>query len=725
MAFGDATDPTQVDSGSYTPASMLLRQRLAMAMMQQGMDTSPIRSPYQGLARMAQSMMGGYELGQLEKQEKQQQTDAGNSLSALFTGGGNSTPSVGTATGGNPTAIQPQGASAPVSGDIAPYANAISANESGGNYTLMGPVTKTGDRAYGKYQVMGNNVGDWTQEILGKKMTPDQFLNDPDAQEKVFAGKFGQYLQKTGNPADAASMWFSGKPASQSANLKDVLGTSGASYVNQFNANLAKQGVTPSATAQDTQAQATPSAPAQGQTTQASAQGTAGLLAQVDPATRQQIGKLLANPTTRPIGLALVTRLINQQADAKIVEIPVTDQFGRKTTQPGIFNPLTKQVEPLKFSGQQAQAAPVAAQPMAQPSAPMQAPQMPAAQNPMLTTVQNPFGPGGQAPQAPAMPQTAQAPQAQPLAPQAGSPLPNATNGQVPAGFREMSVNVNTLPKPNEGFIYDLGPNGLPLFDQNMNPKMVSKAESDTRARLAETRINTQQDAANTVEGTKGIIADARTLTDIPGFEQGLMLSRNKLDLGIPTPFGNVGGDVTNPVKQLARMADPNNPAFAAYDQITTVQNRLTLLAGRAMLKGQGQVSNFERQMVADAIGGIGNASNPADYQFRLNSVERMIEEMNNTGKVKAMDSNAGRPTNSEIASIVDEKNGTFSTEGLGKLADKYNVKPYDLQNYIVDLYRNAPQKTSQQTAAAQPQQSMRPGDDPEDDAFIFRGTPQ
>ena len=45
------------------------------------------------------------------------------------------------------------------------YASAISSIESGGNYQEKGPVTSSGDRAYGKYQIMGQNIPGWTAEV--------------------------------------------------------------------------------------------------------------------------------------------------------------------------------------------------------------------------------------------------------------------------------------------------------------------------------------------------------------------------------------------------------------------------------------------------------------------------------------------------------------------------------------------------------------------------------
>lgn len=96
-----------------------------------------------------------------------------------------------------------------LSGDMALYADAIANIESkgSGDYSAVGPVVK-GDRAYGKYQVMGVNIGPWTKRWLGREMTPQEFLADPAAQDAVFAGQFGSYVEKYENPVTAARAWF-------------------------------------------------------------------------------------------------------------------------------------------------------------------------------------------------------------------------------------------------------------------------------------------------------------------------------------------------------------------------------------------------------------------------------------------------------------------------------------------------------------------------------------
>lgn len=112
------------------------------------------------------------------------------------------------------------------------YGSAIASVESGGRYDLLGPQTK-GDRAYGKYQIMGNNIGPWSQEILGQAVTPDQFLANPQLQDAIFQGKFGQYVAKYG-PEGAARAWFAGEGGMNNPNAKDVLGTTVSGYGAKF-----------------------------------------------------------------------------------------------------------------------------------------------------------------------------------------------------------------------------------------------------------------------------------------------------------------------------------------------------------------------------------------------------------------------------------------------------------------------------------------------------------
>lgn len=301
MAF----NTVEVDSGSYSPESLRLRRRLAEAMLQQGMSSGPVGHWTQGANRILQAMLGGYQLGELERKEKAQQEAGNAALLGLLGPAGASAP-MPTETAAPALSTQPS-AMPEVSAEVAPFAGAIASIESAHEkdpYKALGPVVKSGDRAYGKYQVMGENVGPWTKEILGQEMTPSQFLNSPEAQEKVFAGKFGQYLRQTGNPQDAASMWFTGTTADKGADRQardaegNPLGITGKQYVDRFTAGLnsgqggSTQGPAPS-TAR------TPAAPAQVE-----------LPPQVTPEVRRRIGMLLSNPATRELGMAMLQRFV-------------------------------------------------------------------------------------------------------------------------------------------------------------------------------------------------------------------------------------------------------------------------------------------------------------------------------------------------------------------------------------------------------------------------------
>ena len=125
-------------------------------------------------------------------------------------------------------------------GDTLAWRSAIASIESrgSGGYSAVGPITASGDRAYGKYQVMGSNIGPWSQAALGRSITPQEFMASPDLQDRIFDYKFGQYVKQFGNPQDAASAWLTGKPLATGANLRDQNGTSGAAYAARFTAAL-------------------------------------------------------------------------------------------------------------------------------------------------------------------------------------------------------------------------------------------------------------------------------------------------------------------------------------------------------------------------------------------------------------------------------------------------------------------------------------------------------
>ena len=109
----------------------------------------------------------------------------------------------------------------------------IESGSCGGNYGAVGPRTNKGNRAYGKYQVMDFNVPSWTREVLGQALTPQQFLNSPEAQEKVFEQKFSQLASQYGGYENASKVWFGGPKALRNPNASDG-GTTVAKYAARF-----------------------------------------------------------------------------------------------------------------------------------------------------------------------------------------------------------------------------------------------------------------------------------------------------------------------------------------------------------------------------------------------------------------------------------------------------------------------------------------------------------
>jgi hypothetical protein len=123
--------------------------------------------------------------------------------------------------------------------ELQAWKDAIAGIESrgSGDYSAVGPLTRKGDRAYGRYGVMGVNIGPWSREALGREVSPREFLSDPAVQEAVFEHQFGNLVGKYGNPLDAASAWYTGRPRGTRGSDKatDVIGRlTGEDYVATF-----------------------------------------------------------------------------------------------------------------------------------------------------------------------------------------------------------------------------------------------------------------------------------------------------------------------------------------------------------------------------------------------------------------------------------------------------------------------------------------------------------
>lgn len=138
-------------------------------------------------------------------------------------GGGNMT---------NPKESTPATSAPASAGSLAAFRAGIQNNESGGNYQLVGNETN-GDRPYGAYGIMGNNVGPWTKAALGRPMGLQEFLASPEAQDKTFDHQFAQYVAKYGAEG-AAQAWLGGEGSVGKVDRKDNLGTSVGGYGQKF-----------------------------------------------------------------------------------------------------------------------------------------------------------------------------------------------------------------------------------------------------------------------------------------------------------------------------------------------------------------------------------------------------------------------------------------------------------------------------------------------------------
>jgi len=258
------------------PEELDRRRALSNAMILRGGSSAPIRHWTQCAARVANTLVGLMGRDRAGKEEARGRSEAADQFRKAVSsyGGGGSAPDVQgfapdrpTPTDGiTPTPLAPatpyrgsdteqlrdsdpymtantvQGmrtpdAQQPAMADprIAQRQNSVAGIESAGEenpYAALGPVTKTGDRAYGKYQVMGNNIPEWTQAALGRAMSKEEFLASKEAQDATFNHRFGGYVAKYGE-GRAARAWFAGEEGMKS-NPSDQLGTSTNEYENRF-----------------------------------------------------------------------------------------------------------------------------------------------------------------------------------------------------------------------------------------------------------------------------------------------------------------------------------------------------------------------------------------------------------------------------------------------------------------------------------------------------------
>jgi hypothetical protein len=139
----------------------------------------------------------------------------------------------------------------PAAGSASAYRDAIASIESlgSGGYAAIGPTHPTLGRALGRYQIMEANIGPWSQEALGRTVTPAQFMANPSLQDAIFDQRFGSYVERFGERG-AAQAWFGGPGSVGKLGRQDVLGTTVGGYGDKFMAQLEQMGQTTESAAQ-------------------------------------------------------------------------------------------------------------------------------------------------------------------------------------------------------------------------------------------------------------------------------------------------------------------------------------------------------------------------------------------------------------------------------------------------------------------------------------------
>lgn len=234
---------TAEDLARMGPDVLTRKKLLAEAMLADATKQRKIEHPLQGFAQMAEVLAGGLDARKIDEaeglQRDQRQTASKAMLDGLFGGGEDPQPG---ATGGDMPSVSPTG-DVPVSGGSNNYRDAIASIESAGSgdYAAVGPTHPKMGRALGRYQIMEANIGPWSKAALGREVTPDEFMSNPELQDAIFDKQFGGYVEKFG-PEGAAQAWFAGPGGVGKTNRKDVLGTDVGTYGQKFVKALGRSG---------------------------------------------------------------------------------------------------------------------------------------------------------------------------------------------------------------------------------------------------------------------------------------------------------------------------------------------------------------------------------------------------------------------------------------------------------------------------------------------------
>ncbi|MDW9908867.1 hypothetical protein GOB14_11815 [Sinorhizobium meliloti] len=220
-----------------TPESIKRKRELAMAIM--GASPAP-KNIGEGLNALGSGIVAGVMNRRANKAEDEGRASA-DAVFKSATQGQLASQIMGTAPSNMlfPGINLASGAS----GGSGSYRDAIASIESkgSGDYKAVGPTHSKMGRALGRYQIMEANIGPWSREVLGREVTPDEFMANPQLQDAIFDGKFQGYVQQFG-PEGAAQAWFAGPGGVGKTNRKDSLGTDVGTYGRKFMSALGPEG---------------------------------------------------------------------------------------------------------------------------------------------------------------------------------------------------------------------------------------------------------------------------------------------------------------------------------------------------------------------------------------------------------------------------------------------------------------------------------------------------
>lgn len=133
------------------------RRKIAMELMQQGMDGAPVKHWTQGLAKLGQGAMGGYEMYQADQKDKADDVEGAKAYLALLQAQN------------APAAAAPQAAPAPSPAPVPPQSPAVPMAAPMGNKVVdaLSPPPVTGPRPNGPVMPSAKVWGDQEAEAAG------------------------------------------------------------------------------------------------------------------------------------------------------------------------------------------------------------------------------------------------------------------------------------------------------------------------------------------------------------------------------------------------------------------------------------------------------------------------------------------------------------------------------------------------------------------------------